>query len=442
MWQAGSLLLILGSLVFLLRECRRLGGDRLSILVMLMIWLRLAVAALGEAAIDTRIAGLSLISLSTLASTGLAVLLIPTTLFRSARLTPFYVFVAFAVVSGLLNGATAELQEFVAMWAFFLTIALLLHRAYRLHGPRSVLRCLLAAYSLPMAMQALSLALRMPKLSPDGSLNYIGAYGHEVTFALVALSALWLAMIYPWERIRLGRIVAAAVLVGLLLANYRTIIIALLPLIFVFLKVHAGRNPLAILRQLVVPLVVLAVVLTVVAPQQVSERFGELRVLASDIGELTKRPEEYTAAEKNLLSARAYLWSLYIYGVIDADTPQFLVGHGPGARASDKGTHPHNEYLRALFEFGVLGAILFFAILLQQAAIALRGQPRPAAMITLAGFASLFLTASGTSIFNRPEGLILVALICATGWYLADQRAPVASRAAPLRQHARRVKAA
>ncbi len=436
MWQGGSLFLILGSLVLLVRQCRHLDGDRLSVLVMLMIWLRLATAALGEFALDTRIAGFSLISLTTVATTAVAVMLIPTSLFRSRRLLPFYAFVVFGIVGALLNGAIAGLQAFVVMWTFFLTVALLLLRAYRMHGPRPVLRCLLAAYSLPMAMQVLSIALMRPKKSPDGSLSFIGAYGHEVTFALVALSALWLAMVFPWERARLGRFLVVAFTLGLLLSNYRTIMIALLPLLLVFLKVHAGRSPMAILRRMVIPLTLLVVLLAAVAPQQLSDRFGEVRLLIGDVGEFAKRPEEYTAAEKNILSARFYLWAIYIYGVIDAETLQLLIGHGPDARASAHQTHPHNEYIRIVFEFGILGAVLFYGILIQQAVIASRGQPRPAVMITLAGFASLLLTASGTATFNRPEGLMLVALICSTGWYLADQRDPVSRRVSPARERA------
>ncbi|MDJ0627694.1 MAG: O-antigen ligase family protein [Rhodobacter sp.] len=431
MWQAGSLLIILSSLYVVLRQVRHLRGDTLAILAIALIWVRLAAAALGEVALDTKIAGISLIALSTLAAACVGLLLVPFQLVRNGWVAPFYVFVGFGVLSAVLNGAIGAVQSFAVLWLYFIVVALLLYRALLVHGPRTVLGCLMAVFALPFAMQLMSFLLNMPKVGPDGTLSYIGGYGHEAVYALVAVGALWLAATYPWSRVSKGLAVVGAIVVGLLLANYRTIIIAILPLLLAYLLFRTGPSPARALRRSIIPVIVLAVLLPAILPENMGARFAEIGSVVGDFGELTKRPEAYTASEKDLLSARAYIWSAYIYGFLDAEIPQLLIGHGPEARAPGVTVHAHNEYLRILYEFGALGAILWFGTLLHHLVLALRAQPLPVGAMTAAGFVTVALAALGTSLFNRPEGIILLALLCSTTWYLQDQRGSVPRRDAP-----------
>jgi len=423
MWQAGTLILISASFLVVLQQLRQQGADKFLVLAVLLIWVRLAAAALGDVALQTEFAGFSLIALSTLGMTCLGLLLIPLHLLRIGWATPFYVFIGFGVLSGLLNGATGALQNFLVLWAYFVVVSLLLYRSFLVHGQRPVFGCLLAAFSLPFAMQLMSIVMSMPKISPDGTLNYIGGYGHEAIFSLVAVSALWLAMTYPWAQVAKGLVVVGCIVASLLLANYRTIIIAILPLLIVYLFFCTG--PARVLRGFIIPLIVAGALLPSILPEDTGSRFSEIGPVISGIGDLTKRPEEYTAREKDILSARAYIWSVYFYGFRDAATPQLLVGHGPDARSPFLTVHPHNEYLRILYEFGAVGAILWFGILLQQLRLLVRARPHPASLLTAAGFVTVLLTALGTSLFNRPEGIVLLALLCSTTWYISDQRSMV-----------------
>ncbi len=434
MWQAASLIMILASFLLVQRQLRRLGDDWLTKLAVVLIWIRLAAAALGEVALKTEIAGFSLMALSTLATTALALVLIPMHLFRVPRLLPFLAFAAFGAFGAILNGALDSLKGFLVLWAFFAVLSVLLFRGFAVHGHPAVLRCLAAAFALPFAMQAVSLVLGMPKIAPDGTLNYIGGYGHEAIFALVAVAALWLAATYPWQRPGQGLALIALLVASLLLANYRTIIIAILPLLLAFVLLRTGASPFHALRRWIIPLILLGLLAPALLPEQARTRFAELGAVMENAGNLAQPPEEFTAREKDVLSARAYIWAVYLYGFLDADLPQFLVGHSPDARAPGFSVHAHNEYLRLLFEFGLVGAVLWFGVLIHQCMLALRARVHPVGPLTVAGFATMLLAALGTSVFNRPEGIILLALLCATAWHLADQErmpSPAARRMPP-----------
>lgn len=419
MAQSGTALVLLASLVLVWRHLRCLGDDHLSKLVMLMIWLRLATAALGDPARDIQVAGFSMIALGTLVATGVGLLAVPLRCFASPRVLPFYAWMGLGTLSGLLNGGGIALATFAINWLFFLACVLLLDRAFERHGQRRVLGCLIAVFVLPFAMQLLSLGLNTPKIGPDGSASYIGGYVHEAVYAIVALCALCLVCLYPWVSVRNAWAAAAPVTSGLLLANYRTMIVAALPLFLAFVLARTGSGR-GVLRRLALVLVVLIVLGSGLLPRLAGERFQDIGAVATGYKDMVKPPEQFTAREKDVLSARVYIWSSYAYAAFSADLPRLLIGHGPEARPPGMTVHAHNEYLRVLYENGVSGLLVWLFILLRHLAMALRAPGRPAAVALSAGLIAMALGGMGTSLFNRPEGMILLAVICAATWHVAE----------------------
>jgi O-antigen ligase len=325
----------------------------------------------------------------------------------------------------MLSGAAGALPGYVTLWVLFAVLALLLERAYRLHGPGAVLRALLAAFALPLGMQALSLAAGLPKVGPDGSLSYIGGYAHESVFAIVALGALWTAAMLPWPDRRLAWLAVAVGLAALVLANYRTMLIAALPLVAAFAVFDgAGRGGRVLPRVLALGALCLIVLPAVVPPALVA-RFAELGTLAGDWNRFVKPPEFFTAADRDVLSARVYIWAVYAAAVGQADLPHLMLGHGAEALAPGMTTHPHNDYLRVAYQHGLIGAVGLFGLLVTLAIAAARAAPRRAGVLTAAGFAGVLIAAMGTSLFDRPEGMIVLAILTATAWTLGGQRQPL-----------------
>lgn len=420
MLQAALILLLPVSFGVVLRQVRYLQNDGLSKLVIFMIWGRFAVTSLGELAVKTTIAGFSLVALSTIILTAIGLLSTPLSLFRSKWVQPFYAIIGIGTLSGVLNGRASELVAYAVTWCFFLVIALLLFRAFEKQGFKVVLSCLIAVFLLPLAGQFLSFILRAPKIGPDGSLSYIGAYGHEAVFAIVLLAALFVMSAYPWKKTNMRVAVFLAVISGFFLANYRTSIIAAMPMVFVFLLQFSATRKI-MLRRVALISVLAVLLIPEVAPRIFGDRFDEIGALSDNFGYLLKPPEEFTANEKDILSARAYIWSSYLYGSIRADTPQLLVGHGPGSIAPELSVHAHNEFLRILFEFGIVGLLLWLGVFIRQVIHVFRSEDVAGRNLILAGFASVCLGSLGTAFFNRPEGMILIALLCSSTWYFANR---------------------
>lgn len=96
---------------------------------------------------------------------------------------------------------------------------------------------------------------------------------------------------------------------------------------------------------------------------------------------------------------RAKLWQLLLSNSYDG----WLLGHGVGAASrlvaeNTRLNHPHNEYLRLYFDFGIAGLILFLASLAALALITLRSARRTdhpvhwAALIAVIGIALVAVT--------------------------------------------------
>ncbi|ROT97997.1 O-antigen ligase family protein [Histidinibacterium lentulum] len=428
MWQAGTAAILVGSLWLLLRQLGPMRHDRLTCLAFGLIWTRFALAALGPTAVQTEVAGQSLIAFATLLAVFAVAAATPLSVYRSDRAVPIYVIAALGVVGTVLSGAVGSLPGYVTIWVLFAALALLLNRAYALHGPGPVLRALLAVFALPLAMQLLSLAAGMPKFGPDGSASYIGGYGHESVFAIVALGGLWVAAILPWRDRRLAWLAVAVGVAALVLANYRTMLIAALPLLLAFAlsgdRGLAARRLPGVLAVSAAGLILLPAMLPAGVFGGVTARFAELGTLAVEWDRFLKPPETFTAADKNVLSARVYIWSSYAAAVGEARLAPLLLGHGAETLAPRMSVHPHNEYLRVAFQHGLLGAAALFGFVIALAVAASRAAPRRAGVMTAAGFASLLLAAAGTSIFDRPEGMIVLAILTATAWNLTASRAP------------------
>jgi len=420
MWILVSLLAIAVSFAVVLRQMCALGEDNVSRALILLIWGRFALTALGEPAQSTVVAGQSLLALGTFVAVMVVLLLMPVGSLRRPRLMPFAVMAAVVLLSAMLNGQMSALLNTCTLWIMFILIVVLTNRALHIHGIRAVLGCLLATFSLPIALQFAAVLLGQSLIGQDGSVSYVGNYVHEAVFSTVALCAVWLVTVYPWRKRSWLLLAFAMVLSSMLLANYRTLILACLPpLIAVIIQVsggngQAGRPVIPLIAGLALALAAL----TVLPP----ERFTELGTVIGQLGELAKPAKEFSAAEKDILSARVYIGAAYLDEYAQADLVRQLIGFGPEADTGFIGTHPHNEFLRIFFETGIVGLLLWLGILGSLVSVTLRRAPRPANAILTSGYGALIIGGLGTSFFIRPEGIIFVALLVSITWYLTERQ--------------------
>jgi len=149
-----------------------------------------------------------------------------------------------------------------------------------------------------------------------------------------------------------------------------------------------------------------------------------------------KRQSEYSEADKQLLSARGYIWSGYIYGYLDGTAKNHLIGFGPNSWRLVFDVYAHNTLISALYEYGPLGVlsmILLWTTMLM-AAIRVRHGPRVSLVAAHLGFIILNMA---TMPHFMIEGDILYGIICGYTfhWRLrsAEVKVPAAARPMPRR---------
>jgi len=145
-------------------------------------------------------------------------------------------------------------------------------------------------------------------------------------------------------------------LAALFLANYRTSILAVGPLILTsvfYLLVRSFEPRQRVLMGLAVFGSLLAALIIIVVLAR--DRFADLVTVWNYGTNIIQRPETVTEEYRKVLSGRAVIWSGYVYGWVDADFLRKIIGFGPESWTKYFRLYAHNTLISALFEEGILG---------------------------------------------------------------------------------------
>ena len=340
---------------------------------------------------------------------------------------PIYGLMAIIIVSGAFNGEYPGLLNNVAKFGYLAVVCAGVAEAMEDLGGDRFLKALLWSFSPPLVFQFLSLALDVPKASElDGSASFIGGYNHEAVFSIVIATCFVVTALNATLRRSIKGLLLAATLAGILLANYRTTILAIAPLVFV--QLTAGISHLFKKGQregVFMFFLAFSVLAFGIVAWTAQDRFGDIGVVWEKGTNIIQPPERFSPDERRLLSARPYLWSQYIYGYKEGSEVQHWIGLGPDSWASKMPTYAHNTLVSYLYEYGILGvaAILLLWIAMFRAALRVRGSRRTK---LLAAHASFFLLNMATMPHWQIEGNILYGILC--GYTLALTRRRPAER--------------
>jgi O-antigen ligase len=322
------------------------------------------------------------------------------------------------VVSAIINQGIGLAIDPVLRFLFFILTTAALWQALETNGS-SVVRRLLFVFAQPIVFQLASLVLGVAKAGElDGSISYIGGYYHEELFSLILVAAFLTAILAT----KLDRLVRAGVfvlsLVGIFITDYRTTILAVVPLAMMFILVAVPR----LVRQDQRTLVRLVVVvggsfLIIVGAAATGGRFSDLAAIQGT--DLFKPPEAYTYADQRVLSARPYIWSQYIYAYAESPEVQKVVGHGPDSWVGNFPLYAHNTVVSFLYELGVIGVAALLWLWLSMFRLARQTGPFERPLLT-AGHVSFFLLNMATMPHWQIEGNIFYGLLC--GYTIAKQR--------------------
>lgn len=351
------------------------------------------------------------------------------------QLIPFYVLVAAVVLSGLANRDIPGIVDVVVKFGYLIIITISIYESLAERGQERTMSLLLWSMTAPVMLQVLSIAFDIKKGSQaDGSTSYIGGYNHEAGFSMVLATGFVIACFATGLKVWVRTAILVMFLGGLVLANYRTVIIAFAPLAVVQFNVDIiGRfRP---RQRIVIGVVILAVSLAgaVAGAWLMRERFADLITVLSDPGSLMKAPELYTTDERALMSARPYIWAGYIDGYLNGDAKNLLFGFGPDSWMNAFTVYAHNTLVSILYEYGIFGVAAMVGLWSAMFMAALRVDGGQKAKL-LAAHISFLLLNMATMPHWLIEGNILYGIICGYTIYLllAPATAPLArARTAP-----------
>ena len=389
--------------------------DKALKFVMFAIWLRLVLSALPDITYPPFFAGLSINALASIAVSIAGLMLLPPLYLLIKPLMAFYVLIAVIIISAALNGMWAGMINVFLKWLYFLIICLLIYDAMSRNTTGQVFKPIAITFALPIILQLASLFLNYAKANEsDGSASYIGGYNHEAAFSMILVAYLYLILLTPQSELKLKWLWSLIGVFGLLVANYRTCMLAVIPAILTYFFTVTTQRLDSRDKIIGVLCFILIVSLAgVYAFNSFGDRFSDISNGISKISALLVEPQFYSDAERQLLSSRAYIWSQYITQYIDFNFLEKIIGRGPESWSTEFEKYAHNVFISYLYEYGIVGltAIATIFIVLFVYCIC-RWQESKASMLFSVLIGYVLMCMSTMPLWNI-EGLIGFAVIVA-----------------------------
>jgi hypothetical protein len=434
LWPLINAAVVVLTLAIVLRSLRNVS-DLSTRFLCLALWLRMATSSFADYTTTPLLGPLSINAATSLGviGCGVALLAVNPRQLTLRALVPIYVYLGIVLLSGALNRLPGPAVATLLNWTYLLIVALLLRGAIRRHGCDTALLLIFPVFAMPVALGLASFAVGYgAETIHDGSVSYRGGFVHEAIYSLVVYNALVVALMIRWRHPLVGPVFVMLAMAALLLANYRTTILALPPLAAVVglglfrATVPARLRPgVAIVAFIVVGVGVAALVANPPA------RFAELGdALSLDNVDITE-PETLTFQERRLLSSRLFIWSKYLSDHVEADAIRRMLGFGHGAYERiwrHLGLHAHNAFIHETHAVGLIGLGAMLAIMLGAFRLAARlPDRRLGATVTASviGFMIICLATTPTIVI---EGLILLGVIYGVATGATGERTAVGRR--------------
>ena len=350
----------------------------------------------------------------------LGVLLIRTRHLLLTMLLPFYAVIGVVLLSAFINHSLGNSIDVVVKYGYLTVISIAVYESLSERGEERTMSLLLWAMAGPVFFQMLSVVFDIKKGTEGlgAGVSYVGGYNHEAGFSTVLATGFVIACFATGLKLWFRGGVLITLLIGLLLANYRTSIIAFAPLAFVQFNADVISRFSPRVR-IIIGLAILGIsaVGAVAVAWVMREKFIDLATVLSDPGNLMKPPEEYTEDERRLLSARPYIWAGYIDAYLHGGYKNLVLGFGPNAWVGKFPVYAHNTLISTLYEYGIVGVVAMIVLWSWMLIAALRVTHGPKTKL-LAAHGSFLLLNMATMPHWNIEGNLLYGVICGYTFYL------------------------
>lgn len=403
--------------------------------VLIVLWLRFAMDSLSSLALREAFAGMSWNAIGSILFTVAGLTIIRHRHLLLAALLPIYGLLAIMAVSSFANGIPFAMVEQGAKFGLLICLIVSTYEAANDEGVERFAAALIVPFLLPIAMQAASLGLGIGKVADgDGSVSYVGGFFHESVFSISVAAGL-VALCFAERLGSIPRMLFLLASAGALIAaNYRTTVIAMLPLLLYLL---ASIPLLALRRNARLLVASVGALLAIVAVSSVDLELGQRAQTVVDFAatpsKLIRPLDSFTEEERQQASGRSYVWSKYVEGFDRSPPLQKLIGHGPDSWEAVFNVYAQNTVISYLYEIGWIGAGIVVILWLVMALLALRTPPSvmPAILLLHFGYAVLNMS---TQPFWAIEGLMMYGLICGFTLHYAYARVAVRAGGDPARR--------
>lgn len=395
--------------------------DRAAAFVIGASWLRYVMSAFHTITYQPLVAGLSANALASMGLFAVGLMNINLRHLTLRFLLPFYVLIALAIVSAVGNGGfTSGLLTVVTKHGYLIVIILAVYGAMSRARSGDFMASMLWAFLPVFVWQFMSVVFGYGKMTETDvtAMSYIGGYNHEAAFSVTLATCLTAACFATRINKQLKFAIIVTCVVGILLANYRTTLVAIAPLLLMYFFSSSIRPfPLRDRPFIVAALIVAGAIVLGVVSLLFAERFNDVTVMTSGDVNFFKRPSEYTVDEGRLLSGRPYIWSSYIFAWLDGDLTEYVIGFGPESWNDIFPLYAHNTMVNYLYEYGVVGVVILLWVWGSMLVSALRVR-HPQGGVLVGAHLSYIVLNMATMPMWMVEGNILYGLICGYTLYL------------------------
>lgn len=383
--------------------------------LLLAVWVRVVSGSLHQYTFVPVVGGLSINALLSVMTVLVGLALIPVKTFRMQWAFPIYAIITVVILSSIVNRTVPGMIDMSFKWAYVLVMIAALQRCMLQNGETRTLMMLMCCYAPLFGLQLASVALGMPKQAEaDGSASYIGGYFHEATFSVMALTFATVAYLARGlgPVLRFGFIMIGVL--SIILANYRTAIVAVLPMLLVFglfATVSTFRpQQRRIIASFVIPAACFAIALLLTS-DGVQQRFADLFSVLANPSAFIKPRVDFNEFEEKVLSGRVAIWTGYVEGYLNGTGLQFLVGLGPNSWYGVMAKYAHNTVISFLFELGPLGVAALLATWVTFFAMTMRVSDPAVRLQLMAAQIGFLLLNMATMPHWQIEGNIMFAAI-------------------------------
>jgi len=433
-----TFVLILAFLVFAFFRAPTLRAR----LVLFVPWFRYLLTFFHSVTFQPAVAGLSWMALTSSAVFLAGIMIVRRRDLLRKRLLPIYTMISVILLSGLANHNIGGTVDAAVKFGYLLVISILVFESLNEVGEQRMSRLMLWPFIMPFAFLGLSVLLGVAKNSEsDGSISYIGGYSHESGFSIVLATCFVIACFTTSLPRLIRRGILISCIAGIILANYRTTMLAIIPLVLVL----ANQEMLAPFRPsqrrvIIVATAALSLLCFAALAWIFRERFADMASAFEPWDRLLKPPYEYSRDDRELFSGRAYIWSAYIYSWTQAGTVNHLLGLGANSWVGVFPIYAHNTLVSSLYEYGPLGVVALIYLWSSTLFAALKVRQGPRALLVAANISFIILNMA-TMPHWMIEGDILYGFIVGYTLYFLyrPQTAPLGKPASANQRRERNV---